>query len=397
MYRTADRAFAVKSTRLDAHRYFEGFYVLSKARSLDEWLDALRLNYVPTSNFTYADRDGNILYQWNARLPVRRDDGTDYRLDVAARSSRDMWTRLHGVDDYPRLLNPPAGYIQNANNPPQYVSMRDPIDMARYPASFERGPLALRPQLAIDMLERQPAFSVDDVIALKYNTRLLLAERVKGAVVAAVRSTADAPSDARAGADALEAWDGRAAADSRGAVLFQRFWDGYSAVVGAPFATPWQESDPAHTPSGISDPAIAVAQLASAVQSTRAAYGTETIAWGEVNRFRAGTLDLPGDGASGTYGAYRVVRFDEVPGERVRVAGNASASRRLSGFGDAWVLLVDFSGNVTGWSVLAYGQTARLESPHSRDQLPIFAAHRLRRAWFTEAEIKANLEREYRP
>lgn len=397
VYRTADRAFAVKSTRLDAHRYFEGFYVLSKARSLDEWLDALRLNYVPTSNFTYADRDGNILYQWNARSPVRRDDGTDYRLDVAARSARDIWTRLHAVDDYPRLLNPPGGYIQNANNPPQYVSMRDPIDMTRYPASSERGPLALRPQLAIDMLERQPSFSVDEVIALKYNTRLLLAERVKGAVVAAVRSAADASSEARAGADALEAWDGRAAADSHGAVLFQRFWDGYAAAVRTPFATPWQPSDPAHTPSGISDPAAAVSQLAAAVRSTRAAYGTETIAWGEVNRFRAGTLDLPGDGASGTYGAFRVVRFDEVPGERVRIAGNVGPDRALNGFGDAWVLLVDFSGNVTGWSVLAYGQTARLESPHSRDQLPIFASHRLRRAWFTEAEIKANLEREYRP
>src|SRR5690606_24899281 len=37
VYRTADRAFAVASTRLEAFQYFEGFYVLSKARNLDEW------------------------------------------------------------------------------------------------------------------------------------------------------------------------------------------------------------------------------------------------------------------------------------------------------------------------------------------------------------------------
>ena len=71
--------------------------------------------------------------------------------------------------------------------------------------------------------------------------------------------------------------------------------------------------------------------------------------------------------------------------------------RPLSGFGDAWVLLVDFSGAVTGWSVLAYGQTTALESPHSSDQLRIFAAHALRRAWYSEADIRANLERQYRP
>jgi acyl-homoserine-lactone acylase len=397
VYRTPTRAFAVKSTRLEAYRYYEGFYVMSKARTLDQWLAALRLNLVPTSNFTYADADGNILYQWNAQSPVRREDGTDYRLDVAAHGAADIWTRLHAVDDYPRRLNPPGGYVQNANNPPRFVSMRDPIDMTPYPPSFERGPLALRPQLALDMLEARASFSVDDVIALKYNTRLLLAERVKGALVAAVRASADAPQEARDGADVLDAWDGRAAADSRGCALFQRFWDGYAAAVRAPFATPWQDASPFTTPAGISDPAAAIAQLASAVRALRAERGSEAVAWGEINRFRIGSLDLPGEGAPGAYGAYRVVRFDEVPGEPVRVAGNAGGERGVRGFGDAWVLLVDFSGNVTGWSVLAYGQTPNLDSPHSRDQLPIFAARRLRRAWFTEAEIKANLERTYRP
>lgn len=396
VYRTATRAFAVKSTRLDAHRYFEGFYVMSKARSLDEWLAAARLNYVPTSNFTYADADGNAMYLWNARVPVRAD-GVDSRLDLDATTSSDVWTRLHTVDDFPRLLNPPGGYIQNANNPPAFVSLRNPIDMSRYPESFERGPLGLRPQLALDMLERKDVFSVEDVIRLKYDTRMLLAERVKRDVIAAVAAAADAPEEARAGAAALEAWDDRVSADSRGAVLFQRFWERYSSAVRSPYTTPWQASNPATTPSGIADPPAAVTHLAAAVRATRTTFGSERVAWGDVHRFRAGSLDLPGDGGPGPYGCYRVLRFDEVPGEKIRAAGNMGPGRPLSGFGDAWVLLVDFSGAVTGWSVLAYGQTTALESPHSSDQLRIFAAHALRRAWYSEADIRANLERQYRP
>ena len=113
----------------------------------------MRQNLVPTSNFTYADADGNILYLWNGRVPVRPDGG-DYRLDVEVATSADLWCKLHRVDDLPQLLNPPGGYIQNANNPPQFVSLRDPIDMTRYPSYFERGSLALRPQLALDLLER---------------------------------------------------------------------------------------------------------------------------------------------------------------------------------------------------------------------------------------------------
>ena len=396
VYRTADRAFVVKSSRLEAHRYHEGFYVLSKARSLDEWLAGIRLNLVPTSNFTYADADGNILYQWNGQLPVRPDATRDYSLDVAAGSVRDVWARLHRVDDLPRLLNPPGGYVQNANNPPAFVSMRDPIDMSAFPRYVERGPLALRPQLAIEMLESQATFTVDDVIRMKYDTRMLLAARVVQPLLDAARAAAQPPEAIRAGAEVLAAWDRRAAADSRGAVLFQRFWDAYSRRVREPFATPWNPSDPFRTPSGLSDPAAALEELGAAVAGVRTDHGSESVAWGEVNRFRAGSLDLPGDGASGTYGCFRVMRFDPLAGA-ARAAGNLDPARPLTGFGDAWVLLVDFAPPVTGWSVLAYGQTTNLASPHSRDQLEIFARHRLRRAWYTEPEISSNLERAYRP
>jgi acyl-homoserine-lactone acylase len=420
IYRNGTHVFSAKSTRLEAFRYFEGFYVMSKARNLDEWLAALRQNLVPTSNFTYADADGNILYQWNGQVPARRDDGTDYRLDVKGESRADIWSTLHRVDDLPRLLNPPGGYIQNANNPPQFVSRRDPIDMSRFPSYIERGPLALRPQLAIGMLESQQKFSREDVIRLKYDTRMLLADRVKKDLLTAVEdrseparlndtSTAREADVASEGALILQAWDNRLSADSKGAVLFQRFWDVYSGRVRQPFAMPWQAEDPFHTPSGLADRTAAVEALAAAVRDTRQAYGAADVAWGTVNRFRFGDIDLPGDGAPGTYGTFRVVRFDPDPGGglsgtplagggRARIAGNVGGGRPLVGFGDAWVLLVDFAeGKATGWSVLAYGQTTNLASPHSRDQIGIFASHDLRRAWYTEAEVRANLEREYRP
>lgn len=398
IHRTADRIFAVKSSRLQAHRYFEGFYLLSRARNLDEWQAALRRNFVPTSNFTYADADGNILYQWNGQVPVRRNDGTDYRLDLPAAASADIWRRLHLVDELPRLLNPPGGYVQNANNPPQFVSLRDAIDMRPYPSYFERGPLALRPQRALELLDASaPAkFSVADVIRTKYDSRLLLADRVKPALLQAVEHDRTAPEPAVTGAGILGQWDNSARRDAAGALLFQRFWERYAADVRQPFATPWQADRPDRTPYGLADPAAAVRHLAAVVSDLRAEFHSHSIAWGAINRFRFGSLSLPGDGAPGTYGSFRVLRFDQVDEGPLRAAGNPGG-RPLVGFGDAWVLLVDFAPPVTGWSVLAYGQTTDLASPHSRDQIGIFSAHQLRRAWYTETDIRANLEREYRP
>jgi acyl-homoserine-lactone acylase len=330
-------------------------------------------------------------------VPVR-PDGRDYGLDVEAKTPADLWSRMHRIDDFPRLLNPPGGYVQNANNPPQFVSLRDPIDMSRFPQQFQRGPLALRPQLALDLLEEKPLYSVQDVIDLKYSTRMLLAERVKRAVVQAVRATEGASEDARAGVAVLEAWDDHVSAGSRGAVLFQRFWDMYAAAVRPPFATPWQEANPAATPSGIADPAAAVRHLGAAVSAVREQYGSESVAWGDVHRFRAGSLDLPGDGATGTYGTFRVMTFAAPEQDsRIRVAGHLPGRDTPIGFGDGWILLVDFSRPGEAWSVLAYGQTTRQDSPHSSDQLQLFAEHKLRRAWYSEADIQANLKRAYRP
>jgi acyl-homoserine-lactone acylase len=399
VYRNSTTAFAYRSTVADAWRWFEGFWRLSHARSLRDYMKVMSTRFSPESNYTYADVDGNILYLWNSRIPKRVQDGTSYDLDVPGATKRYVWNNLHPTRDLPQLLNPPGGYIQNANNPPWWVSLRDPLDPARYPAYFERGELALRPQLALDMLESREKFSVEDLKRLKYDTRLLLAERVKPALLAAIAAAASPSEDLAEARRVLEAWDDRASATSRGAVLFQRFWYTYQGEVKQPYAEPWDVKRPAKTPRGLADTRAALRHVADAVKWTRDTYGAADVAWGDVNRYRFGDIDLPGEGASSAMGAYRVQVFDPLPagGGNIRVAGWAAADRQLLGGSDAWVLLVHFTRPLQAWSVLAYGQTTDRASPHSRDQIRILAARDLRPVWFPDADIAAHTEREYRP
>jgi acyl-homoserine-lactone acylase len=396
VHRDALSAFALVSSRLDAWRYFEGFHLAAQARTLDAFLDVMRLRYVPTSNFTYADADGNIMYLWNARLPRRLDDGTSYELDVPG-AQKYLWRGFHELDDLPRLVNPDSGYVQNANNPPRFASLRQLLDMDRYPRYVERGELGLRPQLALAMLEGAAKVSVENLISLKFETRMLLAERVKPALIEALRARRELSEDARRALTILASWDDKASRDSRGALLFTRFWESYSAAVSKPFAIPWDSGRPADTPSGLADPETAVEHAERAARTLRETYGSADVAWGEVNRYRVGDIDVPGEGCSGTYGCFRVQRYVVAEDGRTQIAGTA-AGREPFGFGDAWVLVVDFSSPApSAWSVLAYGQTTELTSAHSRDQIALFAERKLRRVPFTEAEIRANLEREYRP
>ena len=396
IHRSADRLFVNRSINVEWWRQYEGFFELLGARSLVEFRRTLGRGLTVTSNYTYADVDGNILYAWNARLPRRPDPAADYTLDVPGETGRLFWKGIHKLTDLPWLLNPPGGYIQNANNPPWWTSLRDPLDPVRYPPYIERGELSLRAQVVLHALETTPAFSPDTVRDLKFSTRMLAADRLLPDLLAAGERATSPSEPLRAGLDTLAAWDRQAGAGSRGAVLFERFVSIHDDEHPELFAVPWSAQEPATTPRGLAEPASALAALERAVSEIRQQYGSERIAWGDVNRFRVGDLDLPGSGAAGRHGIFRVVGFDAA-GDGTRVAGNVGADRPLAGFGDAWVLMVHFTRPVTAWSVLAYGQTANLESPHSRDQIRLFANHQLRPVWFSEEAIAANLERRYRP
>jgi acyl-homoserine lactone acylase PvdQ len=68
--------------------------------------------------------------------------------------------------------------------------------------------------------------------------------------------------------------------------------------------------------------------------------------------------------------------------------------------GDSYVLLAEWDpeGRVRSWSVQPYGSAvADARSPHYADQASLFAERRLKPVWLDESEIRAHLEREYRP
>jgi acyl-homoserine-lactone acylase len=68
--------------------------------------------------------------------------------------------------------------------------------------------------------------------------------------------------------------------------------------------------------------------------------------------------------------------------------------------GDSLVMLItwDAEGRVGSRSIHQYGSATLDEtSPHYADQSPLFVGRQLKPVWLDEAEIRAHLEREYRP
>src|SRR5439155_13834047 len=127
----------------------------------------------------------------------------------------------------------------------------------------------LRSQHAIELIDTDRKLGLNDVIALKHSYRMLLADRVRDDLVAAVRASSP-NGDVQKAIDLIAAWDKTVAPTSRGGVLFETWWRRYLTQMhgDTAFAQPWNPAMPTTTPRGIRTPSRAVEAFAWAVRET---------------------------------------------------------------------------------------------------------------------------------
>ncbi|HEV8612689.1 MAG TPA: penicillin acylase family protein [Gemmatimonadales bacterium] len=390
IYRGNGKVYVLRSAGEGELRGGEQFLRMMRARSLAEWREAMRMQARATSNFTYADTAGNIFYVWNATLPEFPHPLVGDTAAIPVTRTEQVWTRLVPWDSLPQLLNPKGGYLHNENDPPHFTNLRAPMDPARLPANVPPPALSLRSQLALTLLTgAKKKLRLEDVVRLKHSYRMLLADRVKPDLLAALDSAAAAPDSALGQArDVLSRWDNTAGPDSRGAVLFEAWWRRYTqGGRDTPrYAVAWSPDDPIGTPRGLADKARAVGALRWAAAEVRRRFGTLEVAWGEVHRVRIAGKDLPVGGCGGELGCFRVLQYQEEPDGKLAVRG-----------GDGWILAVEFGKVPTALSVLAYGESLRPDSPYHGDQAELFVKGELKKVAFTQADVDAQAVKRYRP
>ena len=394
VHRSDGRLYVWKVAGTDRFRLSEQWLAMMMARNLEQWQDAVRMLEKPYSNFTYADADGHIFFFWGGHQPrLPHPSGGDTSA-VPARNSDDVWTTLFPFDSLPQLLDPEGGYIHQENDPFHFTNLNEVIAAERFPDNFPPPALGLRGQHGVALIGGREKYSLEDVVRLKHSYRALAAERGKQDLIAAARrATRSATMDSVL--DLLVRWDDTVSPESRGSTIFETFWNRYVQTAQSPPGTdrnaqiwrvPWSAAAPTSTPWGLADPERAVNALEWAVADVVRRYGAWDVAWGVVHRVRHGAVDEPVGGCSGSMGCFRVLSFRPDPDEKLRVTS-----------GDGWVLAVEFGAVPRAYSVLAYGNSSRPDSPFYSDQAAMFARGELKPVAFTEADIARTTIRKYRP
>jgi penicillin amidase/acyl-homoserine-lactone acylase len=373
--------YAIRYAGMGDVRTVEQWYRMGKAQNETEWLDAMQMQAIPSFNCVYADRNGSIGYIYNAKFP-ERVDGYDWKQYLPGNTSETLWTEFLPFKAMPGNFNPDSGFLLNCNSSPFQSSSTAlvpyPSDVTPAPTLGIETHMTNRALRAMELLIADDSITEEEFYAYKYDMAYSReSEIAKGWQKVLDATTPDDPIVA----EALEVW---------------RTWDlrtnpeNTAAAICVLTIGPGSDNDPRVT--NIEE---TFALLKSNAEALKAAHGRIDVPWSDVNRLRRGDVNVGvGGGPDILHAVYGFrVRNGQLEGldENGEVYGRA---------GDCLVLLAtwDKDGNVHSRSIHQYGSaTSRPESPHYADQVPLFVKRETKPVWMDEEDIRANLEREYRP
>lgn len=368
--KTPNGYFAVRYAGIGEIRQVEQYYALDKATNLGEWIEAMKLQALPSINYVYADRQGNIAYVYNAQFPDRKE-GPDWSGVLPGDDSSLIWQDYGPFDAVPKLVNPNSGYVYNANNTPfRATAENDNLDPADFPVR-----LGIQTDMTNRAMRLQETYGADRSITaaefrdykydLRYSESSEMMEIVNG--ILSVDSAGDAKlEEAQA---LLRGWDRRTDAASRAAAL--------AVLTAEPVIVARIRGE---TPP---DP---MEKLREAMTHLETHFGRLDPEWGEVNRFRRGQVDLPVDGGPDILRAIYGSRGED---------GTLTARA-----GDTLIMFVEWdrTGKLTSESVHPFGSaTLDASSPHYANQAPLFVGMQTKPVWFTREELEGHVEERYRP
>lgn len=395
--RQGDRAWVHRTAYAESVGALDAWSRLNLGRTYRDAVAAFESLQVFPQNVMVADSEGNIYYQRTGRVPVR-PAGYDFSRVVDGTTSATDWQGLHPTRDLVQLLNPPRGYMQNCNVPPDSMLVDSPLQPENYPAYIfsDRSHNAHqlggwsnpRGSRAVELLEADAAVSAEDALAYAMDLQAFGADRWL-ALLGRARDRftgSELPPGLAAAADDLLKWNRWLSPDSTGALKYFR-WREQVAAAGLPGEVAYAVTD-LMAPLGEAQPLPELSDahsrllwnaLVSAMHQLHAEEGTFEVAYGD--RFRVGrgeqSWPVGGGGGHGTSTLRNVEYSAPLPdGTRRGRAGQTSTQ------------VVVLSKPVRSWTVTPLGQSDRPDSPHFTDQAEqLFSPGKMKPTWWTPEEL----------
>jgi acyl-homoserine-lactone acylase len=369
----------------------------TKAQDLASFTKISALAANSTNNTLFADNHGNIAFFAPQFVP-RRDNQFDYTQPADGADPATDWQGPTPLAELPSAVNPPGGWVYNANDGPWWAAGPQSPRQEDFPRYMDQIGANPRTAHALEVLRDRRDFTLQSLLEAAYDPHMpafswLLPDLV--AAYDALPSRVDLKERLSKPIEVLRGWDCRWAAES----------------VATTLAVSWGEAMQAKVATDLRDRSYAVleridrapsdvklAALIEIVDGLAGDFGDWALPWGELNRFQR--LDAaieprfddaapswPIPWTSTQWGSLAAIGAKRYP----------NTKRVYASTGNSFVAVVEFGPRIRALAISAGGASGDPRSPHFADQSDRFASGELRTLYFYSDELAGHIERSYRP
>ncbi|MBR9776492.1 MAG: acylase [Cytophagales bacterium] len=374
-----NKAIAIKWPNTDGKLNIIGQWLaMGESQSLEEFQGALAMNGLPLFNVIYSDKENNILYHFGGNAPKKNGDWKKWQNIVASTSSDDLWQGYYSSEEVPTYLNPESGWIQNANDPPYTSTFPAAIRPDDYPSHMAPNAMGFRPQRSALLIKDAMNLNLDQLIALKHDTKSEYFLRIKEDLRNI--NSMELDSLTKEALEILLSWNGAFEANSTGPVLFGML----AKELGSKgvFAEEWDFNDPLNTPRKLKDLSHVTSSLQIAAEKHQQIYGSLAVSYGDVYRLEVGNHSYAANGGAGSLGIFRTMNYSP-----------KGKGQFIATHGETYVCATEFGKEVTAKALMSYGNATQAHSPHVGDQLELFSKKQLRKVLLQREDQLQNLEK----
>ena len=371
--KTDHGVYAVRYAGAGEMRQIEQWLAMSKAQSLEEWRDAMRLHRFASFNFVAADSGGNIMFVHNSMTP-NRVSGFDWTEYLPGDREELIWNSYLPFDSLPQLFNPESGYVHSANQTPFKVTSpphNPDITKFRTEDGFPTR-MTNRADRGLELLSALGPISAKEFSEIKHDKVYSINSRAARYIKRAIElSLSDGLAQRYRDAQRhLANWDLSTDLDNRGAALG-------TCIIGAEWLAE-QAGD------AVPDPLSELIRCTDVLLKVK---GRIDPLWSDVNRHVRGEMNLPVAGGPDTLRAIYGLGLEE-----------DAFLTNVAGDGLYYLVEWDSAGRQTVRGIHQYGSaTLDSTSAYYSDQAQDYVDEKLHDPLFDDATRGAKTHRRYRP
>ena len=355
-------------------------YKMNKAKNIEEYKAAINMQQLPSLNFIYGDKDGNILFLANGLFP-ERNQNYDWRQVLPGNTSETFWEPIFKpISELNMVENPSSGYVFNMNNsgfdctgPENNPNPKDFDPTIGYQMGVTARSIRFQ-----ELMKDEELISYEDLKRLKYDSKMSFPLHTRSIMnLDEIRqlNAQEYPEIADV-IEKIKRWNGSTAAENREAAIIS---------LGVQYLLDYMDG---HKISELNK-ALPKEEFANALKFAKKHllkhYGRIDIELGDLQKHVRGDVELP------------IWGIPEVITQMYTEPYKKGMYRTV--LGESFILFAtyDKDGLERIETVNCFGSSANEDSPHYTDQMEMFVNKELKQVYFAKEKNLRRALQTYHP